>query len=57
MNRTELEYRMATALRNVEKYLVDRGIEYRGTVGRTQILPEIRAALFAFDNDTREEED
>lgn len=32
-------------LLEVEKYLVDRGIEYRGEVGRTIILPKIRSAL------------
>ena len=29
----------------VENYLVERGIEHKGKVGRTEILPKIRAAL------------
>jgi hypothetical protein len=33
------------ALWIAEEYLVQRGIETKGTVGRTQVLPRIRAAL------------
>jgi len=33
------------ALIDVEKYLVERNIETRGTIGRTIILPKIRAAI------------
>lgn len=33
------------ALRAVEKYLVDRGIEHRGTTGRTWVLPLVREAI------------
>ena len=33
------------ALKTAETYLVERGIECKGTVGRTQVLPRIRAAL------------
>lgn len=38
------------ALRKAETYLVERGIEYSGTVGRTEILPAIRKALSRFDS-------
>ena len=33
------------ALESAEAYLVERGIEYKGTVGRTILLPKIREAL------------
>jgi hypothetical protein len=33
------------ALEMVETYLVERGIESRGTTGRTLVLPRIRAAI------------
>jgi hypothetical protein len=36
---------LADALRLAEKYLVDRHIEYQGTVGRTLVLPTIRKAI------------
>lgn len=36
---------MKDALESVEKYLVERGVACRGTVGRTIILPKIRKAL------------
>lgn len=36
---------MFEALVAAEKYLVDRGIETKGVVGRTQLLPQIRAAI------------
>jgi hypothetical protein len=35
------------ALEMVETYLVERGIESRGTTGRTLVLPRIRAAIAA----------
>ena len=35
------------ALEMVEIYLVERGIETRGTIGRTLVLPRIRAAIAA----------
>ena len=33
------------ALESAEAYLVERGIEYNGTVCRTMLLPKIREAL------------
>lgn len=36
---------LAATLRQVETYLVERGIEYKGTVGRTQVLPAVRSAI------------
>ena len=36
---------MFAALKKCEEYLVERNIERRGTVGRTQVLPMIRAAI------------
>ena len=33
------------ALEGVEKYLVERGIERKGTVGRTIVLPAIKKAI------------
>ena len=33
------------ALESAEAYLVERGIEYKGTVGRTILLQKIREAL------------
>ena len=35
------------ALALAEEYLIARGIEHRGTVGRTIVLPAIREALIA----------
>jgi hypothetical protein len=35
------------ALEMVETYLIERGIESRGTTGRTLVLPRIRAAIAA----------
>jgi hypothetical protein len=35
------------ALALAEQYLVARGIEHRGTIGRTIVLPAIREALIA----------
>lgn len=37
--------RLREALELAEGYLVERGIEHKGTVGRTIVLPAIRAAL------------
>lgn len=37
--------KMREALEAAEQYLVERGVEVRGTVGRTKILPMIREAL------------
>ena len=38
------------ALTLAEQYLVARGIEHRGTIGRTIVLPAIREALIALKN-------
>ena len=38
------------ALSLAEEYLIARGIEHRGTVGRTIVLPAIREALIALKN-------
>ena len=38
------------ALAMAEQYLVARGIEHRGTIGRTIVLPAIREALIALKN-------
>lgn len=36
---------LLAALKECERYLVLRGVETRGTVGRTVVLPKIRAAI------------
>ena len=40
------------ALKLVEDYLVARGIEHRGTVGRTIVLPQIREAIALLHGET-----
>lgn len=42
---TEALYDCMDALKSAEQYLVERGIEQKGTIGRTQVLPRIRSAL------------
>ena len=42
--------RAEKALALAEEYLIARGIEHRGTVGRTIVLPAIREALIALKN-------
>lgn len=38
--------KLTDALKEAERYLVERGIETRGVVGRTRVLPMIRKALY-----------
>ena len=44
---TELETKLLAACKTAENYLVERGIEVRGVVGRTQVLPQLREAILA----------
>lgn len=36
---------MLEALKRVRKYLIDRGIQHKGTEGRTEVLPKIEQAI------------
>ena len=45
------EANLLAALKECESYLVQRGVETRGTVGRTVILPKIRAAIAKAEGD------
>ena len=42
---SELETKLLSACRAAEKYLLDRGVGYRGVEGRTKLLPQLRDAI------------
>lgn len=46
---TPLKKQLAEVLMDVERYLVERGIEHRGVTGRTIILPKVREALAEYN--------